>query len=255
MVQAQSITTTTGGVLTRASLYLRRTGETSSPLCADLWSSAGGGPREFQQPLGCIDPQAVLSAADGWVEMNFDSSPYMKPGSSYAIVLYSDAPFNSQYQWVSSLGSSPDIDGNCSRDDYLGGIGSWAYSDAVNGYYPNVDGFRGDQGSCGDKLFVTYNTVDTTAPTGTIQINNGATRTTTRAVTLNLSANDTDSGVTQMRFKNRGTDTVWSAWQPYKSSRSWYLTPGEGTKRVAAQFKDAAGNRSAPVYDYIVFKR
>jgi hypothetical protein len=58
-----------------------------------------------------------------------------------------------------------------------------------------------------------------------------------------------------MRFKNRGTDTVWSAWQPYKSSRSWYLTPGEGTKRVAAQFKDAVGNRSAPVYDYIVFKR
>jgi len=108
-----------------------------------------------------------------------------------------------------------------------------------------------------DFAFQTYVTPDTVKPTGTILINNGAARTTTRLVTLNLSASDEQggSGVTEMRFKNGAPDTAWSAWEPYAETKSWRLASGEGKKRVAVQYRDAAGNRSTPVYDYIIFRR
>ena len=85
---------------------------------------------------------------------------------------------------------------------------------------------------------------DTTRPTGSIQINNGAAATSTTAVTLNLSAADSGgSGVTSMRFRNTTTDP-YSAWEPYQSTKAWTLTDGTGTKKVYVQFMDGAGNVS-----------
>jgi len=85
--------------------------------------------------------------------------------------------------------------------------------------------------------------LDTTAPTGTISINAGATYTGSPAVTLTVSATDTLSPpVSQMRFSNDGS--AWTTY-PYASSHSWTLAAGaDGTRTVYAQFQDTAGNWS-----------
>jgi Tol biopolymer transport system component len=80
--------------------------------------------------------------------------------------------------------------------------------------------------------------LDKTPPTGTITINNEAASTSSPAVTLALSANDT-SGIAQMRFSNNGTD--WTSWETYATSKNWTLPSGDGEKTVYVQFKDNAG--------------
>jgi hypothetical protein len=96
---------------------------------------------------------------------------------------------------------------------------------------------------------------DSTAPTGTVTINQ-APYTKSTAVTLNLSAADTGgSGVSHMRFSNDGVfdDTLGAEkWRPYNATQSWTLSSGDGAKKVWAQFKDAAGNQSA-VYSATTF--
>ncbi|MBF4767568.1 Ig-like domain-containing protein [Nocardioides agariphilus] len=92
---------------------------------------------------------------------------------------------------------------------------------------------------------------DPTAPTGTVSIAGGATRTNKRSVVLNLSASDPSpsSGVTQMRFSNDGL--AFTDYQPYAATATWTLSVLDGTKRVYAQFKDADGNQSIVVSDTI----
>jgi LmbE family N-acetylglucosaminyl deacetylase len=82
-------------------------------------------------------------------------------------------------------------------------------------------------------------TLDSTLPTGSFAIDAGALYTNTTAATLDCAVT-APTGVTGMRFRN-GTD-AWSAWEPYAASRSWTLPAGDGTKTVAAEFKNAAGN-------------
>ena len=57
------------------------------------------------------------------------------------------------------------------------------------------------------------------------------------------------SGATQMRFANSGS--AWSAWQSYSNTKAWTLVPGDGLKRVYAEFQDQAEN-VRQVYDEIV---
>jgi hypothetical protein len=96
--------------------------------------------------------------------------------------------------------------------------------------------------------------VDTAKPSGTVLINNGATSTASRTVTLKLRATDPApaSGVAQMRFSNDGR--TWSAWQTYATSKSWTLTSGAGTKTVYVRYKDRAGNISAKAKDSITYR-
>jgi len=91
-------------------------------------------------------------------------------------------------------------------------------------------------------------TFDTIAPTGSIKINKGAVYATSAAVTLNLSASDTN-GVTQMKFSNDGV--VWSSPQIYATTKSWILTSGSGLKTVSVMFKNKAGNWSDVFSDTI----
>ena len=85
---------------------------------------------------------------------------------------------------------------------------------------------------------------DTTPPTGSILIENGAATTGTTAVTLYLSATDSGgSGLASMHFRNNTTDP-YSAWEPYQATAPWTLADGLGTKKVYAQFMDGAGNIS-----------
>ena len=92
--------------------------------------------------------------------------------------------------------------------------------------------------------------LDTTDPTGTIAIANGATYTMTTAVTLNLTQSDATSGPYQMRFSN--DNTTWSAWQAVAATKAWTLATGDGTRTVHYQVSDHAGQTSASISDTIV---
>lgn len=80
--------------------------------------------------------------------------------------------------------------------------------------------------------------LDTTPPTGTIEINGGAIYASASPVTLTISSD----GAVQMRFSNE--DGIWSGWETYATTKSWPLSSGDGAKTVYAEFKDAAGNVS-----------
>jgi fibronectin type 3 domain-containing protein len=90
---------------------------------------------------------------------------------------------------------------------------------------------------------------DSTPPSGTISINDGAETTISTTVTLILSATDEGSGMgegAQMKFSN--DNQTWSDPEPYSTTKeNWDLTAyggsaDEGTKTVYALFSDAAGN-------------
>jgi hypothetical protein len=91
--------------------------------------------------------------------------------------------------------------------------------------------------------------IDTTPPTGSIVINSGATYTNNISASLTLSASDSDSGVSQMRFSNN-SGGPWSLAEPYSSTRAnWNLSQygGDskaGYKTVFVQYRDSAGNWS-----------
>ncbi|HEY5539839.1 MAG TPA: cytochrome c3 family protein, partial [Coriobacteriia bacterium] len=86
-------------------------------------------------------------------------------------------------------------------------------------------------------------TPDTNPPTGTIDIDSGASFTATVSVTLNLSASDTGgSGLSQMRFSDDGS--TWSAWESYAPSKGWTVPSGDGSKTVWVQYRDGALNLS-----------
>jgi hypothetical protein len=82
--------------------------------------------------------------------------------------------------------------------------------------------------------------LDKTAPTATMQINGGATSTTTGTVTMSLTAADATSGIQQIRFSNDATFSQ-ATWEPYVSSKTWQLTSGTGQKTAYCQIMDNAG--------------
>ena len=91
--------------------------------------------------------------------------------------------------------------------------------------------------------------LDTSEPSGTININSGATYTTSADVTLSLSATDTYSGVSQMRFSCDGT--TYSTPQTYATSASFNANTGagctaaDGVKAIRVKYIDGAGNEMA----------
>jgi hypothetical protein len=97
--------------------------------------------------------------------------------------------------------------------------------------------------------------LDTIAPTGSIMINGGAAETNSLIVTLNLSASDATSGMSQMRFSNNSS--IWSPWQAYGTTKSgWDLSTyggssSPGTKTTYVQYRDAAGIVSLTYSDSI----
>jgi len=98
--------------------------------------------------------------------------------------------------------------------------------------------------------------LDTTPPTGSITINGGAPYTNSTSVTLNLAATDAE-GVTGYRVAD-GSDASGASTVPVSSTTSfsadipWTLPSGDGTKTVAVQYRDAAGNWSPNYTDNII---
>jgi hypothetical protein len=99
--------------------------------------------------------------------------------------------------------------------------------------------------------------IDKSAPTGTVSINDGASRTRSRSVTLTLSATDPSpgSGVSQMRISNTQSGLSSASWEAYSTTKAWSLSSGQGTKTVYVQYRDRAGNLSALATDTIRFAR
>jgi len=112
------------------------------------------------------------------------------------------------------------------------------------GFYSNIgysDGIRVDS-----------TPQDTTPPTGSIQINNGAVYTGFIQVTLNLTAQDNPggSGLDKMQFSNDNIN--WSTPENYATTRNWDLSSGDNNKTVYVKYSDVAGNWSAAYSDAII---
>jgi hypothetical protein len=96
--------------------------------------------------------------------------------------------------------------------------------------------------------------IDATPPTGSIQINKGASSTYAAMVRVSALATDALSGPWQVRFRDPGGS--WTAWKLLGLDPYCWLLPNPlagNTYRVYAQFRDRAGNQSAEVSDTIVF--
>ena len=109
--------------------------------------------------------------------------------------------------------------------------------------------YKDNSGKWSDSISDTI-ILDTTPPTGSILINGGAEYTNSTSVTLTLSASDSGSGVSRMKFSNDGSN--WSGEENYAPSRSWTLPSGDGTKTVYVKYKDNAGNWSNSITDTII---
>jgi hypothetical protein len=83
-------------------------------------------------------------------------------------------------------------------------------------------------------------TLDTVAPTGSASIAGGASYVASTSVTLTLSASDSASGLSDMRFSN--DESTWTSWETYGTSKTWTLTTGDGIKTVYVEYRDTAGN-------------
>jgi len=102
--------------------------------------------------------------------------------------------------------------------------------------------------------------IDKGAPaSGAIAINNGAASTSSLIVTINsLTATDTGSGLSEMRFSN--DNLTWSAWESYAATKSnWDLSlfggnTSNGIKTVYVQYRDVVGNPSASFSDTISYQ-
>lgn len=75
-----------------------------------------------------------------------------------------------------------------------------------------------------------------------IQINSGAGETSTRSVTLNLSAKN----ATQMKISNLATLSD-ASFVPYSQTKSWTLTEGDGQKRVYVIYSSSTGGESSSI--------
>jgi len=87
--------------------------------------------------------------------------------------------------------------------------------------------------------------IDTVAPSGTMEINDGDPSSANTTVKLEMTGSDATTDVYAIRF--RDSDRVWSDWEPFDLVRYYSMEATEGLKVVEAQFKDYGGNISTNV--------
>jgi parallel beta-helix repeat protein len=87
--------------------------------------------------------------------------------------------------------------------------------------------------------------LDTTPPRDlSIIINNGASKTNSTEITLELNAIDDTSGLYQISLSTDGVN--WSAWENYTNTKSFTLPLGDGVKTVYFKAKDLVSNIAEP---------
>ena len=192
----------------------------------DLDLAAPSGSVVVESVLGFVGSTAVnllLSATDdlsGVSEMRFSND-----GTNFT----SWEPFDDTKSWTLAAGSDGDR------------TVSVQYRDAAGN----------ESGSFTDDV-----ALDTTAPSGTILLADGAAWTTQALVPVSASATDagSGSGVAEMRFGTNGTD--FGNWEPYSDFALFLLPDADGARTVHAQFRDLAGNVSTgSIFDGIGLDR
>lgn len=115
--------------------------------------------------------------------------------------------------------------------------------------------FRDTAGNISDVVENAF-VLDSTAPTGDLLITPGVVGGEALTITLSLPANDTLSGVTDMRI-GTSADLTTADWQPYTTEIVWpiYLTAADQEGTIYVQYRDAAGNISAVYSDYYLVDR
>jgi len=111
------------------------------------------------------------------------------------------------------------------------------YPREINSITVTANDASDNQGS--GTIIVTYvaSVPDTTPPSGSISINDGAASTKTIDITLTLSASDAESGMgngAHMKISNDGTN--WTAPLPYAESMSYNLPPRRRYKNCLCRF-------------------
>jgi len=161
----------------------------------------------------------------------------------------------------------------------IGTTGTYTLTNLVNDqdYYLTLAGKNGcGEGDYSKRIRITPKS-DPDPPSGAILINNGAERTFSKNVILNLSSTDeplkgmaqsanahlggelaleynTVSGGVQMRISN-SPSMAGAVWEPFAAEKAWTLADAPShTRRVYAQFRDAAGNVSYIVSDDIIME-
>jgi uncharacterized delta-60 repeat protein len=100
-------------------------------------------------------------------------------------------------------------------------------------------------------FFVRLGLADVIAPTGSILIADDASTTSTKSVNLSLTAQDNQSGVSEMMICNDMSFTE-CVWESFASTKTWNLVGDSGTKTVYVKFKDGSGIVSSIYSDTIV---
>lgn len=91
--------------------------------------------------------------------------------------------------------------------------------------------------------------VDTTPPSGSFSINNGAGATNATSVSLHFTYEDDYSETAEVRLSLDGE--LWGEWQPAETT-TFTLPSGDGPKTIYAKFRDEAGNESEAVTQTII---
>lgn len=215
----------------------------------------------------------TLTATEGnqWVYVQYrDHAGHVSDNYSDSIILDTISPTGTiQVNGGAAYTTSSGVTLNLSASDATSGVNdmrfsndnstwsSWeAYSTSKAWTLSGGDGtktvyvqYRDHAGNVSGSYSDTI-TLDTTGPTGSIQINGGATYANTSSVTLNLSASDAGAGVADMRFSDDGS--TWTSWEPYGITKAWSLPAGDGSKTVFVQYRDALGQTSGNYSDSIV---
>ncbi len=117
--------------------------------------------------------------------------------------------------------------------------------DGVKTVYFKTKNAAGESAPTSDTI-----TLDTSAPIGTVFINNNRSVTNSLLTTLTLTWDDgAGSGVGRMRFSDDGAH--WTAWMPLAATLPYTLPAGEGHHTVRVQFLDKVNNRSVVFSDFI----
>ncbi|HNT54966.1 MAG TPA: M23 family metallopeptidase, partial [Anaerolineaceae bacterium] len=92
--------------------------------------------------------------------------------------------------------------------------------------------------------------VDTVAPAGSLNLNQGAVLTHVTLVRAGLAGSDATSGLSGYRIREAGGS--WSSWRLSTDSVLWLLAPVPGSaQQVEVQYQDLAGNLSPVIADTI----
>lgn len=130
--------------------------------------------------------------------------------------------------------------------------GNWSFDVSLTAGIHSLTAIATDAaGNVSDASSALSITIDTTAPSGTMVINNNAAYTNIPGVALTFSSVSSD--VIQMELANSPVGSFQSAIS-YESPHSYTLpSNGEETYTVRARFTDAAGNVSSSTSDTIIF--